>query len=221
MVQMTGRATVPCMPDHASLLAEFLGRFFFRSANTTFLVIAFFALAGCDRNIEPYQPGEESSPPDLARIFPGPPGNLAETETAGAESGTPDRSALPPSRAEGSASFGQGNAAAIKGRIEFPSDRVQPRAAVLFVIARAQGAQGGPPLAVLRIPDPKFPLDFSIGPEHVMIPSMRFEGAISLSARLDADGNAMTRGSEDISSQVEEPLAPGTTGVRLLLGERG
>jgi hypothetical protein len=97
----------------------------------------------------------------------------------------------------------------------------RPDAGVLFVIARSQGAQGGPPLAVLRIPDPEFPLEFSIGPENVMIPSMRFEGAISVSARLDADGNAMTRGSGDISSQVEEPLAPGATGVTLHLTEPG
>jgi hypothetical protein len=92
---------------------------------------------------------------------------------------------------------------------------------VLFVIARPQGARGGPPLAVLRIPNPDFPLEFSIGPENVMIPSMRFEGAISLSARLDADGNAMTRGAGDLSSVVQESLAPGTTGVQLLLSEKG
>ena len=28
------------------------------------------ASTGCDRNIEPYQPGEEARAPDLARIFP-------------------------------------------------------------------------------------------------------------------------------------------------------
>lgn len=185
--------------------------------------MAITVLAGCDRNIEPYKPGEASSPPDLAEIFPGPAGEKGATETANTASGTADRSALPPSRAEGSAVAYPGGVAPIEGRIELASELAgaRPEAGVLFIIARHQGMQGGPPLAVLRLANPEFPLEFSIGPENVMIPSMRFEGAISLSARLDADGNAMTRGSEDISSQVEEPLAPGATGVELLLKDRG
>ena len=97
----------------------------------------------------------------------------------------------------------------------------RPDGGVLFVIARPQGATGGPPLAVLRIPSPEFPLAFTIGPENVMIPSMQFAGAISISARLDADGNAMTRGSGDISSATVEGLSPGAEGVRLVLSERG
>lgn len=179
------------------------------------------SVVGCDRNIEPYKPGEEASAPDLARIFPGPAAGPGAGGMADAASGTPDRSALPPSRAEGSAVANPAGQAAIEGRIELAEGLQPPEAGVLFVIARPQGTQGGPPLAVLRIPNPEFPIEFSIGPENVMIPSMRFEGAITLSARLDADGNAMTRGSEDISSRAEEPLAPGATGVILLLNEQG
>jgi hypothetical protein len=194
----------------------------FRSLITTLLLASVSIMIGCDRNIEPYQPGEQPSQPDLARIFPGPPGGAPSEAAVAANSRAPDRSALPPSRAEGSATSSAASAAPIEGRIELPaelSDRLD--GAVLFVIARPQGVQGGPPLAVLRIANPRFPLEFSIGPDNVMIPSMRFEGAISLSARLDADGNAMTRGADDISSRVEEPLSPGTTGVKLLLTERG
>jgi hypothetical protein len=187
---------------------------------TTVAWIALF-LVGCDRNIEPYQEGEESRAPDLARIFPGPQG-----ASDSAESGVPDRTALPPSRAEGSevasASPGAGSAA-IEGQIELAPELAdsKPAGGVLFVIARPKGARGGPPLAVLRVPNPEFPLDFKIGPENVMIPSMRFEGEISLSARLDADGNAMTRGAGDIASATEEPLQPGATGIKLLLSEPG
>ena len=49
---------------------------------------------------------------------------------------------------------------------------------------------------------------------------MRFAGEISLSARLDADGNAMTRTAGDISSATVAGLSPGDAGVRLLLAER-
>lgn len=215
------------MPNQPSMRARANHDWKLRSSITTILRIAILlsvmASLACDRNIEPYQAGEQPSSPDLARIFPGPPGGPAEVETAAAESGTPDRSALPPSRAEGSEVVQSGGAAAIEGRIELAPEHAGalPEGGVLFVIARAQGASGGPPLAVLRIQGPKFPLAFHIGPENVMIASMRFEGAISLSARLDEDGNAMTRGSADISSPVLESLAPGATDVVLVLSEPG
>jgi hypothetical protein len=187
-------------------------------------------LVGCDRNIEPYRPGEEPRAPDLARIFPKPTaGEMGGEETSGA-----DRAALPPSRTESGggpeaggaladASAPAGGAGPISGRIELAPElaAARPDGAVLFVIARPQGARGGPPLAVLRIPEPEFPYEFEIGPADVMIPSMRFEGPISLSARLDADGNAMTRGESDLSSAPAEPLTPGTTGVALVLGQKG
>lgn len=221
MAQTPGRATVRRMRDAPFAFAGFLDRPLLRVVTASLFLVAILGLAGCDRNIEPYQPGEKSRPPDLARIFPGPPDGPGASDMAQADSGIPDRSALPPSRAEASALIREPGGAAIEGRIELAPGLARPDTGVLFVIARPQGVAGGPPLAVLRIANPTFPLEFSIGPEQVMIPSLRFEGAISISARLDADGNAMTRGSEDISSQVEEPLAPGATGVKLVLSERG
>ncbi|MBK7949904.1 MAG: hypothetical protein IPK00_14410 [Deltaproteobacteria bacterium] len=210
--------------------------------------LAVLALLGCDRNIEPYQPGEEPRAPDLARIFPEPPAGGPGAMGGGAAGAAGDaagRSAFPPSRTEGAggaadpagagaalaeagaaeagagvAEAGAGDAAPISGRIELAPEAVsrQPKPAVLFVIARPQGATGGPPLAVVRIPDPVFPVDFEIGPADVMIPSMRFAGPIALSARLDADGNAMTRADGDLASGEIAPQAPGATGVSLVLG---
>ena len=190
-------------------------------------VLSLAGLFGCDRNIEPYRPGEEPRAPDLAKIFPGPPAGMASGPT-GAE-----RAALPPSRTEGAGgpaaedaaagASGAGGGQPIAGRIELAPALAaeRPEGAILFVIARPQGARGGPPLAVLRIEAPTFPLEFEIGPGDVMIPSMRFEGPISLTARLDADGNAMTRGATDLSSAAAEPITPGTTGVTLVLAQKG
>ncbi len=190
--------------------------------------VALILLVGCDRNIEPYQPGEEPRPPDLGRIFPGPTGAPAEggADAAQGASRQAARTALPPTRTGAAPpavppSGAGGAGAAIEGEIELSDALRPPDGGVLFVIARTQGARGGPPLAVLRIPEPEFPVAFRIGPENVMIPSLTFAGSISLSARLDADGNAMTRGAADVSSGVVEPLEPGTTGVRLVLSERG
>lgn len=194
--------------------------------------------AGCDRNIEDFKPGEEASPPDLARIFPAPAGGVGSAagaqENAEAGDGATPRAAFPPSRTEartdaptqprpGERAGAAGSSAPIAGTIEIASDLADsaPAGSILFVIARPEGARGGPPLAVVRIAEPRFPLSFAIGPEDVMIPSMQFAGPISLSARLDADGNAMTRSAGDISSAVAASLAPGAEGVRLVLSETG
>ena len=180
-------------------------------------------LVGCDRNIEPYQPGEEARPPDLARIFPDAAGGVGSASgQAGSGDGGSPRGAVPPARAEAGGPPAAAAGAAITGEITLAAElaMARPDGAVLFVIARPEGVRGGPPLAVLRIPNPEFPLAFSIGPENVMIPSMQFAGAISISARLDADGNAMTRTPGDISSARQDGLAPGASGVALELSER-
>ena len=106
--------------------------------------------------------------------------------------------------------------ASVRGRVSLAPE-ASGRGGTLFIIARRQGMTAGPPLAVLRVTSPNFPLAFEIGPDQVMIPGMRFEGPISLTARLDGDGDAMTR--DDSDPQTGQPVAvvPGTLGVELLL----
>jgi len=109
--------------------------------------------------------------------------------------------------------------AAIEGTLELAPDlagRVPP-GATLFVIART--APSGPPLAVVRVASPSFPARFSIGPDDRMIQSMPFAGEIRISARVDADGNAMTSSPGDLQGAAETPNAPGDRGVRLLIDE--
>lgn len=89
---------------------------------------------------------------------------------------------------------------------------------MLFIIARTRPA--GPPLAVLRVPTPSFPHRFEIGQAEVMIPTLVFEGEIKLSARLDSDGNAMTKLPGDLIGAVATPLAPGATNVTLRLDQK-
>ena len=162
---------------------------------------------GCDRNLEPFDPNETSKAPDMNHIFPegaqqgpglrGP--AVAETSPAPARG-------IPPIAAQaaagetirGSVSLGPQLAGGITGQ------------GVLFIIARSGAATGGPPLAVVRIPGPSFPIDFEIGQANVMIPGMRFEGPISLTARLDADGNAMTRAPGDVQGSAPGMVEPGS-----------
>jgi hypothetical protein len=65
-----------------------------------------------------------------------------------------------------------------------------PKNARLFIIARPEGVEGGPPLAVKRHSLVEFPFNYNIGPQDVMLEGNQFEGAITIKARLDQDGNA-------------------------------
>ena len=169
------------------------------------------AIAACDRNLEPLDPNEKPREPDLSKIFP-----------EGAENAEPAQPGLPPPPGERrggepSEVAAGGSAAPITGTIELAPEFAgrTPASAVLFVIAR-HGA--GPPLAVKRIAEPRFPLAFSIGPDDRMIKSMPFVGPIELTARIDGDGNATSRSPGDVMGTARTgPVEPGATGVAILL----
>lgn len=75
-----------------------------------------------------------------------------------------------------------------------------PKNARLFIIARPEGVEGGPPLAVQRHSLVEFPFNYNIGPSDVMLEGNQFEGAITIKVRLDQDGNAKAT-SGDIEGQ--------------------
>ena len=104
----------------------------------------------------------------------------------------------------------------IRGTIEAPAGAAGE---VLFLFVRPAGASGGPPLAVQRIPSPTFPLVFAIGPQDAMVAGGPFPERVTLEARLDGDGNAMTEESGDLSARSE--VAPGASGVTLALTSQG
>jgi len=174
---------------------------------------ACLAGAGCDRNIEPFDPNEQPKAPDLSRIFP-----------AGAEREEPGPPSMPPAPGRGAPPLAAGASGAedgppIRGTVsvaEGLAGRVPPNA-VLFLIARRGGS--GPPLAVERIVSPRFPLEFSLGPEDRMIQTLPFAGELQISARLDADGNAMSRQPGDLEGRASGPVSPGATGVTVVLDE--
>ena len=62
-------------------------------------------------------------------------------------------------------------------------------------------------------------MEFELGQEQVMIPSMRFEGVLQLEARLDRDGNAMTREPGELTGRPGGTLEPGATGVEIVLSD--
>ena len=67
-----------------------------------------------------------------------------------------------------------------------------PANKILFLFARPKGVRRGPPLAARRIFVTELPYSFTIGQADTMIPGAEFDGPITLTVRLDQDGNAST-----------------------------
>lgn len=108
-----------------------------------------------------------------------------------------------------------GGAGSISGILRLAQGAPGGAAGTVFVIARSPA--GGPPVAVRRLSVVSFPVSFEIGPEHVMIPGSSFSGKLRLSARLDEDGDALSRGPGDLSGEAGSLLEPGARGVELVL----
>ncbi len=91
-----------------------------------------------------------------------------------------------------------------------------PKTGVLFLFARPAGVQGGPPLAVKRIMASGLPQKFVIGQDDTMMPGAEFDGPITLTARLDQDGNAMAAPG-DIEGSLD--TTAGAENVKLVLNK--
>jgi cytochrome c-type biogenesis protein CcmH len=91
--------------------------------------------------------------------------------------------------------------------------------AALFIIARGPGGQGGPPLAVKKIDHPAFPVSYSLGPENVMMQGTPFQGQVSITVRLDKDGNPITRQPGDLTGEYKNPVKVGSTNIDIVLDQ--
>jgi hypothetical protein len=174
--------------------------------NTRVIVAGAAALLGlalctsCDRRVEPFVPADQERPaPERPVRIPG-------LEKARPRAQPTPRDALPP-------------AGEISGSIVLASGARGAGSGVLFVIARSGAA--GPPLAVKRLAAGPFPVAFRIGPSDVMIQGREFAGPVTLTARLDRDGDPLTRGADDLYGAAAGPVAPGSTGISIRLEAGG
>ena len=92
--------------------------------------------------------------------------------------------------------------------------------ASLFIIARPSDTGKGPPLAVKKIDRPVFPLSYSLGAENVMMQGMPFTGNVTITARLDKDGNPTTRQPGDLTGDYKgNPVAVGSKNIDIVLDQ--
>ena len=103
----------------------------------------------------------------------------------------------------------------IKGRIALGKGMVAPKGSVLFLAARP--VAGGPPLAVKRISDPKFPLEFSLGQADAMsgISGAPLAGEVEITARASQSGDAMGRTPGDLYGTVKAKVGAGDVKISL------
>ena len=108
--------------------------------------------------------------------------------------------------------------ATIAGTVVLAEGTAAPEGGVLFVIAHPEGVDRGPPVASRRLLGTSFPATFTIGPGDVMMGGP-FPGTVTLSARLDADGDAGTRGADDLVGSAGL-VQGGAQGVEIVLAPR-
>jgi hypothetical protein len=106
----------------------------------------------------------------------------------------------------------------IRGTVTLAPGAEAARGTLFVVVRNAGGGDRGPPLAVQRFEAPSFPVEFEVGPAQVMMPGMPFTGPFDVTARLDSDGNAMTRDAADLLSPAARGVVVGQEGLALVLG---
>ena len=94
-----------------------------------------------------------------------------------------------------------------------------PPNATLYLIVRVAGRAGGAPLAVQQMPAPSFPYRFEITERDSMIEGTPLIGDMSITARVDQDGDAFTTDAGDLSGEVS-PVVVGDADIVLILEER-
>jgi len=69
---------------------------------------------------------------------------------------------------------------------------------VIYLVARSAD-QPGPPLAVKRLTAGKFPMAFTLDGRDAMMAGTKMSGKVTVSARVDKDGDAMTKNPGDVT----------------------
>lgn len=81
-----------------------------------------------------------------------------------------------------------------------------PKGAYVFVIAR--GEDGGPPYAARRYAAATAPFAWSLGPDNRMRADAPAPARLIVTARVDQDGDALTRQLGDLESAPSAPVPP-------------
>ena len=98
-------------------------------------------------------------------------------------------------------------------------NKLAPSDTLFIIVRRGMGGEG-PPAAVKKISSPRFPLKFSIGAQDSMVPGTTLEGKLSISVRVDKDGNPGTRTAGDlIGVYNKNPVEVGQSSIDIIIDQ--
>lgn len=139
--------------------------------------------------------------------------------------GSEEAASIPPPPAPQAASRPGANSGApttsLAGTVEVADDLTDllPERSTLYLIVRVAGRETGAPLAVQQIVEPRFPFEFVITEQDSMIEGTPLVGDMSITARVDQDGDAFTTSPGDLRGQTA-PVVAGDSGIVVRLDER-
>jgi hypothetical protein len=133
----------------------------------------------------------------------------------------PSAAAPAPAPATASSQPAQPAAAAFSGEITVSARAgkdAQKETDVLFLMAReSAGGKPGRLLATQRHVKVTFPFHFEMSSKDVMVPGSPFSGPFIVNARLDRDGDPMTKGPDDLYAEIPGEVKGGETTLKLEL----
>ncbi len=108
--------------------------------------------------------------------------------------------------------------ARVSGTITLADGAAVPPGATLFIYARRDDSGRGPPAAAQKHAGVTLPFTFSLSEGDMVMGGSGWPEQVWIQARLDADGNAMTREDADVASAVIGPVQSGSEGLEVSLG---
>ena len=93
----------------------------------------------------------------------------------------------------------------LSGKIEIGAkvrDSVKPGDIIFLSVRQSQDGMPGQILAVDRFEAKAFPISFLVDGHKAMVPGTEFKGKVIISARVDKDGDAMTKNPGDVEGKI-------------------
>lgn len=114
---------------------------------------------------------------------------------------------------------------ALTGKVTLAKDLekvLTPNGALFIFAKKASQAEvkGVPPLAVLRIASPKFPVDFSLSKDNAMMAGTPFEGPFMVYARYAPSGDALDKSGPEGNIDAKKPLQLGAKNISIELKKK-
>lgn len=104
----------------------------------------------------------------------------------------------------------------LTGRVSLGAGLKAPAGALLYIAVRKKGVPG-PPLAARRVPNASLPYEFSLSGADAMMEGTVFEGEVEITARLDQDGDPLSRQPGDVQGVKNAKV--GDSGLKIVLDQ--